>query len=523
MGRANIDLSWLAGLLTDTPTATPNPDYTGDPNDLIPYTDPVTGQTSAGQTPYIKPTKWQELFKPEASQAINNLNTQFSARPAMMKLEHDTKNTLGGQDFDTVRPYQSPSLRAVPSEAGYLLTGGDLRPTATGPEARALSNNMAGVSSIQSNTDINLANKNFADSKNMLEVQPFQAATARQNAINDLATALHVTPKEIQLQANELDYKLGRQAESHELADYILHNNINEQKNIVPLSQKLNVTQIGNEQNAASNIVPKQQALQSTQIENEQNVADARKSVGSTIFNTVTQSAANDYLNSIIQPSSSSPFGSTVGINSNGYPIITRIKDPRFVGMMDNMRANMEDMSGKEYKNTGISVPGVKGATFITGKTEGPVEVRPLTTPLTHNPNPTATVHTDNGMENAPDNADNIVRKALGQYTPPNEFNAVPLSESQSSIVNSPSEKLMDKTEFNKQASKFAFPNDAKNRLMELLGESLGIPHETIGGSTVPRAYYKTIQEHIDDPQYKDKLDSITPEVASYLYKKALQ
>src|SRR5689334_3870339 len=136
MPRANIDLGWLAGLLTKTPTATTNPDF--DPSQEVPYTDPVTGQTSGvmGQRPLIAPTNWQRLVHPEAAAAIDDINNKFTAQPAF-----STQANLIRQSIAARNVANTPAWARLPNttpEQEALLGGGTFQtPSQVMPEVRA--------------------------------------------------------------------------------------------------------------------------------------------------------------------------------------------------------------------------------------------------------------------------------------------------------------------------------------------------------------------------------------------------
>lgn len=232
MGRANIDLSWLASLLTKTPTTTPNPTF-GDTQEQ-PYTDPVTGQTSAapaytdaggneisGSVPkgadttnrFTVPSKWQTFVHPEAAAAINSLNSQFASRPIIAQQTHDISNTIGAQDAKLMRPLMAPALQSpdISDTQAYLATGGDYQPTHTGVEGRALLNNAANIQAPQSAADVINANVGLRQAKGVEARTGIAEEALDQEQIDRLASLTGVEAPTIRLNAERIKNEQGTQ------------------------------------------------------------------------------------------------------------------------------------------------------------------------------------------------------------------------------------------------------------------------------------------------------------------------
>lgn len=255
MARASIDLSWLASLLTKTPTTTPNPTF-GDTQEQ-PYTDPVTGNSSTvpaytdaqgneipGTLPknadttsrFTVPSKWQTFVHPEAAAAINSLNSQYASRPIIANQINDVNNQVGAKNFDIVKNAGGVpnALSKVPSDAGYLLTGGDYQPTHTGVEGRALLNNAANIQAPQSAADVTQANVNLSQATGELSREPVTEAGLAQQDVNNLSRLLHVDAPTINLNAQQIKAQTGLEPTVEQVREYT----INQQKQEAQLGLK---------------------------------------------------------------------------------------------------------------------------------------------------------------------------------------------------------------------------------------------------------------------------------------------
>lgn len=255
MARANIDLSWLASLLTKTPTATPNPTYGAEQE--APYTDPVTGQTSSapaytdaggneipGSLPkgaditsrFTAPSKWQTFVHPEAAAAINSLNSGFASRPIIAQQTHDIGNTIGAQDAKLMRPLMPTALQSpsISDTQAYLATGGDYQPTHTGTEGRALLNNAANIQAPQSAADVAQANVNLSQATGELQREPVHESGLAQQDVNNLSRLLHVDAPTINLNAQQIKAQIGIEPTVEQVREYT----INQQKQEAELGLK---------------------------------------------------------------------------------------------------------------------------------------------------------------------------------------------------------------------------------------------------------------------------------------------
>lgn len=255
MARANIDLSWLASLLTQTPTTTPNPTF-GDTQEK-PYTDPVTGNSSTvpaytdaqgneipGTIPsgadttsrFTVPSKWQTFVHPEAAAAINSLNSQYASRPIIAQQTHDIGNTIGAQDAGLMRPLMAPALQNpdISNTQAYLATGGDYQPTHTGVEGRALLNNAANIQATQSAADVTQANVNLSQATGELSREPVTEAGLAQQDVNNLSRLLHVDAPTINLNAQQIKAQTGLEPTVEQVREYT----INQQKQEAQLGLK---------------------------------------------------------------------------------------------------------------------------------------------------------------------------------------------------------------------------------------------------------------------------------------------
>lgn len=243
MPRANIDLSWLASLLTTTPTTTPNPTF-GDTQEK-PYTDPVTGNSSTvpaytdaqgneipGTVPsgadttsrFTVPSKWQTFVHPEAAAAINSLNSQYASRPIIAQQTHDIGNTIGAQDAGLMRPLMSPALQNpnISNTQAYLATGGDYQPTHTGVEGRALLDNAANIQAPQSAADVVSAGNVLHETQGVAARMNTTEQSLDQDAINRLSQLTHVEAPQIKLTADRLAGELRRQPTYEEIREDLL-------------------------------------------------------------------------------------------------------------------------------------------------------------------------------------------------------------------------------------------------------------------------------------------------------------
>lgn len=256
MARANIDLSWLAGLLTKTPTAanSVNPDYNQE--DSIPYTDPVTGQTSGvmpNNTPYTPPTQWQRLVHSDQANAIDALNNQAVSKPLSASLSNASDIRVRSGNYARLpSSLQVPNLS--PTEAAVAGYGEFNPPTILNQQNRAVMDAQGGVPSTLAATDVTQAGTGLKAAVGEAGRQDVQESILDQDTLNHWFTAFHLTPLQSQLAEKQLKSETGVQPLVAQIRERALQNQQQQEEHLVPAQTQLSLTQTENAQRQASEV-----------------------------------------------------------------------------------------------------------------------------------------------------------------------------------------------------------------------------------------------------------------------------
>lgn len=304
MPRANIDLSWLAGLLSPTPTAanSQNPAYGAieDPNaeadhsgvpggnhgaipgigyqpqdsngnpiptSTIDYPaksslktyhdsngnaiDPSLVAKFGTTSPYKAPSQWQRMIHPEQSGQIDQLNNSFSSRPLVAQQENNIRYGTALSNIARM-PHSALPLGVSPTEAAATGYGTFQTPVELSQQNRAMANMEGGITPLQSSTDINVAKSNLESSNRALQRQPTVEAGLDQQAVNNLQKLLHVDEPSIRLAEMQVKADIGREPTYEEVREQTLKNQLREQKQLIPANTTLSLTQTGNQQDVAN-------------------------------------------------------------------------------------------------------------------------------------------------------------------------------------------------------------------------------------------------------------------------------
>lgn len=468
MARANIDLSWLASLLTKTPTAD---SQANTPDDDIGSQGKFLDENFKDvDQPYQSPTAWQRMLHPEASGQIDQLNNQYSYKPIAAAQDNSIKFNTAKSNIARM-PSSALPLGVTPDEMASTGYGTGQTPVELAQQNRAMSDMAGGITPIQSSTDINAAKENLTASNRALQRQPTVEAGLDQQSVNNLQKLLHVDEPSIRLAESQIKGELGREPTYEEVRERTLSNQLREQRDLVPLQANLALTQTGNAQDVATKTHE--------------------------LMPYTTGIMANDAVGKLAE-SRFQPLGEPFGNRVDGPMVTPGVRNPLSMAPFQQSMQLMKEYNGNNTQT--ITGPDGKPMTGpvpdISRKPYNPLDV------------PTTSTHNTDDMFNGAFNQRN---------TPP--FNATPLSQTDNSS------SLMDKNAFYKKLS--SMPQAQKERatdaLMEKLGNILNIPHEQIGSSVFNRNYANTVRNAISGPEYKDKLESISPEVADYLYHSALE
>lgn len=245
MPRANIDLSWLAGLLTKNPTKdASNPAYQATQADDNTWQDAKGNDVTAAynlhgnQSPYktgYNPSLFQKQFYPEESDQV--MKALFA--PKMAQITHDVGQNLSIGDWKKVKPFAGDTYGNIPDDAAALMTGKDLSATNIGTQARAVLGNLKNIAMPLASGDLSkakvyegemagdvnrlagseqlkataLANQNEYQSENV----PAQHLVDQFNQRNALRVAQDLDP--LKVDSDIATASLNKQVESEKLAN----------------------------------------------------------------------------------------------------------------------------------------------------------------------------------------------------------------------------------------------------------------------------------------------------------------
>lgn len=251
MGRANIDLSWLASLMTPTPTAQSQantPDL--DPGSQGQFLDPNFQDTNQ---PFQSPSQWQRIVHPEQSNAIDAQNNEFITKPLQAGLDNRTALNIHAGNVGLLDPSLRPNTNPLSAAAsGY----GDINqsPSYINQQNSALLQAQHGVPGIQASTGINTAKYQNTASAGSLERQQAEQSILNQDQVNQLQTVYGLTPAQIDLAEQQVKASSHFLPTENSIKTQALKNQQEEQSNLIPAQTSLAETQTQNAQRQASEI-----------------------------------------------------------------------------------------------------------------------------------------------------------------------------------------------------------------------------------------------------------------------------
>lgn len=194
---------------------------------------------------YQSPGFIDSVVNPQLAGSVNSANMQYQSAPYVAQQQHETALGLGASDYSKIRSLLPSQLNnpTVNDQQGYLMTGGDYNPTATGQVATSLQNNLNGVPSLNSAQNILAAKGNLQSTLGSLNRQPVTEATLDQEAVNRLAKETQVDPKLIQMASIRASGELGRAAGEQETLDWMQRNNLYRQESVIPPAQEFEAGQ----------------------------------------------------------------------------------------------------------------------------------------------------------------------------------------------------------------------------------------------------------------------------------------
>lgn len=353
MARGNIDLSWLASLLTPTPTAANSVNSSYDPNQSIPYTDPVTGQTSGvmpDNTPFKSPSNWQRLVHPEQAGMIDTLNTQSVAKP--ISQNEDVLSELARRaSVVSRRPSYMQTPGMTPDQAAASGQG-DLSQSIP----QITSNNANAIYAANGGAPLDAAALHNLATQ---QIEEARAGTMRAATGNVLGTPVTQAAAENAGAGTALQYNLGRQA--------VMPSEFGRQLAENRLGQASATGQLG--------LLPSRLSLESTQLGTQIPIAEEQQSelpwtTATMRAGAIRNLAETERMN--IPPAATN----MVNPNTGG---ITRMKDPlganpfmlQFAGIQD--LENQMSGKGMALKASDGSTYYVKGNGLFSGKEEYPL------------------------------------------------------------------------------------------------------------------------------------------------------
>lgn len=269
MARANIDLSWLASLLTKTPTATPNPAYgaSDDPSFEGPvqqggaqpqyspsgtYVDPTVASQYGTTQPFEAASKWQHMMHPEASQAIDQLNNQAASAQVMPSINNTAALKVRAGNEQLLPPELRPNISSPLSAAAAGYGSLDTSPSYINQQNQALLTAQHGLPGLKAATDLTTGTYQYNAATGALSRQPREQSILNQDQVNQMRTVYGLTPDQIDLAEQQVKADARFKPTENSIRDQALKNQASQQQNIVPAEQNLQLTQTGNQQAVAN-------------------------------------------------------------------------------------------------------------------------------------------------------------------------------------------------------------------------------------------------------------------------------
>lgn len=412
MARAQIDLSWLAGLLTPTPTAvdsanTPDLDIGSQGKFLDQNFNDVS-------QPYSSPSNWQRMIHPEQAAQIDQLNNQFAVRPLAAAQENQIKYDTALTNISRMPKFALAS-GTTPQEMASTGYGTFQTPVELAQQNRAMANMSGGITPIQSSTDINAAHENLEASNRALQRQPTVEAGLDQQSVNSLQKLLNVDQPSIKLAESQIRSELGREPTYEEVRERTLSNQLNEQKNLIPAQTQLSLTQTGNAQriaNETGRLWPyEQRTMENSAVGN----------AASSRYQPLGESFGNRIDNGIVTPTVRNPLGMSP--------------------MMQNMQLvkeltgeNTQTITGLSGKPINFQVPTIDHSAFNPLDGGNVISATNMRSPVTHDISGsmspgTSPLHSDNTLQDSGSHLDDIkaemdkLEPTYYQY--PNSYNGI--------------------------------------------------------------------------------------------------
>lgn len=503
MGRAHIDLSWLAGMMGDDQLKE-NPDYGKDPSQVDYHYKGDPSQLV--QNPYLKPSAFASLVNPQLMQDYNKF--QYAPIEQSQKLKfaadlakqnetiqkaQDVANAKAAASF--ARPDIFPTVDSVSDDYATKLVGAYGGRFTPGQMRSGL-------------TDIAYIGQNGPQNAGSLQALNDQTALAQAQLANTLGTPSLLTQganAAAKLGLDQTNAKIGSLPGETELARLTTGNNTAYQQNVVPAQQSLALAQA----NSAMSLLPKQTSLADVTADNAINYQRAnvpaaqRLDLGQTnnrLANLDMQQKADvlGLQNRIFEGTHGVSIGqlpSTRDLATLAGDQVSYARNPLYVSPeMQKFDDSMAIM--QKLKNGGMD-SGIGAVAANAGFSKAPVSF-----PISGAPTPTA------GM---PAGVAAGTNQRLGV---PEGFNTTPTSDG-----------LINNANYREQIAKIPESKQylVREEFLNALGEELGVQPESIGDSTLNWSLSRTVNSKIlHDPEFKKQIENLSPEQEDAIYRKVL-
>lgn len=406
MARANIDLSWLAGLLSGTPTAKPNPAFGAGPDPDFEgpvqqggtqplydpsgnYVDPTVASQYGTTQPFESASKWQHMVHPEASQAIDTMNNQAASAQVMPSINNAAALKVRASNEQLLPPSLQPNISSPLSAAAAGYGSLDTSPSYINQQNQALLTAQHGLPGLKAATDLTTGKYQNVEATGALDRQQQEQSILNQDQVNRMQTVYGLTPQQIHL------------AEMQVSADSMFK----------PTENSIRAQALKNQQEQTFKLDPAQLRLNEAQVGNQQSIADQTARQIPYTTRTMQNNAVAGLAQSQYMPEEP-PYGNRIGIDGSVTPFV---RNPLGASPIAMQMELMKDITGKSIQT--ITLPSGKTIT-VQGSGVSHAPFNPLGTPTsTSNTDVVPPMHpsTIGGGSNAP----SVTHDQTGSMSPP--------------------------------------------------------------------------------------------------------
>ena len=284
MGLLNALQMLGSGIFGTSPQLNPNPQTDELGNNLDEHGNVISDDEAASKTwtPARTPSFWENVLDPNVASQEGQINNQRQLMANRALDENNATLGVGRSNYGLLTPEEQTAM-VSPSRYALAYGANGATPSSVLGQGTALGDIKAGIIPPTVATDIQTAKNNLYAAKNVVPLQnqlhntllggsinraPITEAGLDQDAVNNLAQSLKVTPQQIALTAAKLKAEYGREPDVETLTNTILSNQqteANQATKLLPVTGAIRQTQA----EGMANRLPMSEGLASTSLGNE--------------------------------------------------------------------------------------------------------------------------------------------------------------------------------------------------------------------------------------------------------------